>query len=281
LTGHLPKVDGNDACWILERGLECSGVECPGSPSRRKGIMLKVLCLLLGLFACLEITNFTGSWAQLRWLSDQELVKAAVLYNYRGAYSSLAELKIYYSSFEPAVYYWTDLTGEAGSQFWNKFFGLKLFQVRLPDAVVMVTSDGEARFSRACSENRWCSPEIPPDRPVLGVVGTVQDGPPAYDIATKFSVRWADGSGDVFVSGHCFAAFSSSKKPALEISAPFNRGIIKIDGFGYRLVAIKDVRSASSYASLKISETDFRQSQTCDDAVRVGWPNVGGVNWKR
>jgi hypothetical protein len=237
--------------------------------------------LLLGLFVCFEAANFTGfSWTRLRRLSDEELINAAIQYNYPRIYSNFAEFKADYSSFHPEVYYWADLTGEAGNQFWNKFLGFKLFNVRLPDAVVVVASNGIARFSRRCSENRWCSPTIAPDHPRLGIVGTVQDGPPNYDPAKDFVVQWVDGSeGSVFISGHCFAAFSQSRKPALRISGKNKGDVITIGNeYGYRLVAIKEW---AGYSSLKISEVEFARSKTCDDAVRAAWPNVGGASWKR
>lgn len=232
--------------------------------------------MLLALFVCFETANFTGfSWTRLRWLSNQELIDAAIRYNYPGIYSNVAELKADYSTFSPDVEYWTDLTGEAGDQFLNKFVGFKLFDVRLPDAVVVVASDGVARFSRS-------SPTIAPDRPVLGIVGTVQDGPPNYEAANEFSVRWVDGSeGSVFISGHCFAALSESQKPVLKITGSNKQDAIAIgDKYGYQLVAIPDIKSAA-YASVKISEQEFKQSQTCDKAIRAAWPNVGGASWKR
>lgn len=202
--------------------------------------------------------------------------------NYPRVYANLAEFKADYSAFNPEVHYWADLTGEAGNQFFNKFVGFKMFNVRLPDAVVVIASNGVARFSRRCSENRWFSPTVAPDHPVLGVVGTVQDGPPNYDIAEQFSVGWIDGSeGSVFISGHCFAAFSQSQKPVLRITGTSVNDTITIgDEYGYRLVAIPDIKRAA-YGSLKISEQEFRQSQTCDKAVRASWPNVGGASWKR
>jgi hypothetical protein len=237
--------------------------------------------LLLGLFAVVEAANFTGfSWMHLRRLSDAELIDAAIQRNYPGI-SNQAELKRYYSSFEPEVTYWSDLTGQAGSQLLNKLVGLKLFQVRLPDAVVIVASDGKPRSSQPCGENKWCSPEVPPDHPMLGIVGTVQDGPPDYPAARQFTVRWEGSDGTVFVSGHCFAAFSTSPRPVLRISAPFNQHVITIgEGFGYRLVVIKDIKRAG-YSSGKITEQEFEQSRTCDEKVRAAWPNVGGASWKR
>jgi hypothetical protein len=154
--------------------------------------------------------------------------------------------------------------------------------VRLPDAVVIVASNGIARFSRRCGANRWCSPTIAPDHPVLGIVGTVQDGPPNYEVAKEFSVKWIEGSeGTTFVAGHCFAAVSRSKRPVLRIAAPNPDDAITIrDEYGYRLIAIMDVKRGG-YGSQKISEQEFRRSETCDKAVKASWPNAGGASWKR
>jgi hypothetical protein len=251
--------------------------------SERGDLGMKIRYVLLGLFACFEAANFSGfSWTRLQRLSDEELINVAIRYNYPDVYADLKEFKADYASFNPEVHYWTDLTGEAGSLFWNKFFGFKWFNVRLPDAVVVVTANGFAQFSRGCSENRWCSPTFLPDHPVLGIVGTVQDGPPNYEAAREFSVRWVDGSeGSVFISGHCFAALSHSQKPVLRISVPFNHAIITIGNeYGYRLIAIKDIKQAS-YSRIKIAEQEFARSQDCDPAVRAAWPNVGGASWKR
>lgn len=244
---------------------------------------MKIRYVLLGLLACFEIANFTGfSWVYIRRLSDEELITSAINYHYGNVYPTLAEFKADYSAFQPAVYYWTDLTGEAGNQLFNKLIGWKMFNVRLPDAVVVVSANGVARLSRPCGDNRRCSPTVPPDQPILGIVGTVQDGPPNYDTAKRFSVRWVDGSeGSVFVSGHCFAAVSRSPKPVLKITgASVDDSVTIGDAYGYRLIAIPDIKRAG-YGSLRISEQDFKRSQGCDKAVRAAWPNVGGASWKR
>lgn len=249
----------------------------------RRSLKSRTLLLsLVGLFAAFEAANFTGfSLSQLRRPSDAELISAAIQYRYRGTYSNSADLKRYYSSFDPEVYYWQDLTGEAGSQFLNKLFGFKQFQIRLPDAVVVVSADAKALFSRTCCENRLCGPAVLPDHTVLGIVGTVQEGPPNYEVANNLSVTWEDSIGTVLVSGHCFAAFSSAPHAVLRISAPFNTRIIRIgDEYGYRLVAITDVKRGS-FKSMNISDQGFVRSQTCDEAARAAWPNVGGDLWKR
>ena len=227
------------------------------------------------MFVCFEFANLTGfSWARLRRLSDEELINAALRHQYADVYSNLAEFKADYSSYSPEVYYWTDLTGEAGSLFWNKFFGYTLFNVRLPEAVVIVASNGIAQFSRRCSANRRCSPTIAPDHPKLGIVGTVRGGPPGYAAAKAFSVRWVDGSeGSVFISGHCFAAFSQSPKPALRISAAGEvDGLTIGDQYGYRLIDIPDINYAG-YGSLRIPEREFAQLRACDKAVRAVTPS--------
>ena len=244
--------------------------------------MLRAGYLLLALLICFEAANFTGfSWTRLRRLTDEELIDAAIRYDYPNIYSNLAEFKADYSAFNPEVHYWNDLTGEAGSQFWNKLFGLKLFNIRLPDAVVIVASDGIARFSRRCSENSFCSPAIAPDHPRSGIVGTVQYGPPRYEVAQDLSIQWVDGSeGSVYISGNCFAAFSQSQRPALRIGAKDKGDIIVADQYGYRLVAAY-VGEHEYYASMKITEQEFVRSQSCDRVARDAWPNVGGASWKR
>jgi hypothetical protein len=237
--------------------------------------------LLLGLLLCFEAANLTGfSWTRLRRLSDEELINAAISYDYPDIYSNLAELRADYSVFSPEVHYWHDLTGEAGNLLFNKLLGSKHFEIRLPDAVVVVASDGIARFSRKCGENAWCSPTIAPDHPRLGIVGKVQNIPPGYEPATQFSVRWVNGSeGSVIVSGNCFAAFSRSLQPVLRISAAGDdEGLTIRDQYGYRLINIPDIRRAG-YGSLKVSEGEFSRLQACDRAVQAITP--GGTWWQQ
>jgi len=238
--------------------------------------------LLAGLFLCFEAANFTGfSWTRLQRPSDEELINSAIQSNYPYIYSNLAELKADYSSFNPEVYYWTDLTGEVGKPVIGKLFGFKHFQVRLPDAAVTVASNGTFRLSRRCSENSWCRPTIAPDRRVLGIVGTVQDGSANGKAAKEFSVQWVDGSeGTVFISGSCFAAFSQSRKPALRIAAAGdtkNDGLIINDAFGYRLITIPDINHAA-YGTIKIPEREFTRLRACDRSVQA--LTSGGERWQ-
>ena len=244
---------------------------------------MKLRYLLLGLLLCFEAANFTGfSWTHLRRLSDEELINAAIQSNYPEIYSSLAELKADYSSFNPEIYYWSDLTGEIGTPIIGKLFGFKHFQVRLPDAAVTVASDGSFRRSRRCNENSWCRPTIAPDRRVLGIVGTVQDGSPNGKAAKEFSVQWVDGSkGTVFISGPCFAAFSQSQKPALRISAADDGksdGLIVNDAFGYPLINIPDINHAA-YSTIKIPEREFTRLRACDRSVQA--LTSGGEWWQQ
>jgi hypothetical protein len=242
---------------------------------------LKARYVLLGLFLCFEAANFTGfSWTRLRRLSDEELINSAIQSNYPGIYSNLAELKADYPSFNPEVYYWTDLTGEIGKPL-GKLFGFKHFQVRLPDAAVTVASDGTFRLSRRCSENSWCRPTIAPAFPLLGIVGTVQDGSPNDKAAKDFAVQWVDGSqGTVFISGPCFAAFSQSRKPALRITAAGdakNDSLTINDAYGYRLINVPDINHAA-YSSLKIPEREFTRLRACDRSVQA--LTSGGEQWQ-
>lgn len=244
---------------------------------------VKIRHLLLAACLAFEVANMIGfSWTRLRRVSNDELVEAAIRYRYGGVYSGAAALRAEYAAFDPEVYYWGDLTGEAGNQFLNKLFGFKLFQVKLPDAVVIVSVDGVAKWSRNCGDNSWCAATVAPDRPVLGIVGTVQDGPPDYAVATGFALHWSNGSdGDTFTSGHCFSALSHSPSAVLSVSGPREGDVVTIGGrHGYYLVVIMDIKRAA-YGLLQITEQEFRRSQTCDKTVRAAWPNAGGVSWKR
>ena len=243
---------------------------------------MKVRYVLLGLLLCFEAANFTGfSWTRLRRLSDEELINAAIQFNYPDIYSSLAEFKADYSRFNPEVYYWTDLTGEVAKPVIGKLFGFKHFQVRLPDAAVTVASNGTFRLSRRCSENSWCRPTIAPDHPVLGILGTVQDGSANGKTAKEFSVQWVDGSqGTVFISGPCFAAFSQSRKPALRIIAPGDRendSLLINEAYGYRLINIPDINHAG-YSATKIPEREFTQLRACDRSVQA--LTSAGQSWQ-
>lgn len=253
--------------------------------------MFKVRYALLGVFLFYEIANFTGfSWNRFQWVPKGEIIDSAIRYNYPDIYSNLDDLKKDYSTFQPEISYWKDWTGEAGTMFWNKFFGMRDYQVRLPDAVVIVEADGKARFSRNCGDNWFCSPQIIPDHPKLGIVGTVQYGAPNYETAKDFSIRWINGSkGKVFISGHCFSAFSTSEKPTLEISSPGKKTLTIEGRYGYGLSAVflTDKAEAETKgfwqgaSAMKIPESEFLKSQSCDQAVRKAWPNVGGFAWKR
>lgn len=234
---------------------------------------MKLRYLLLGLLLCFEAANFTGfSWTRLRRLSDEELINAAIQFNYPEVYSNLAELKADYSAFNPEIYYWNDLTGEIGTPIIGKLFGFKRFQVRLPDAAVTVASDGSFRRSRRCSENSWCRPTIAPDRRVLGIVGTVQDGSANDKAAKEFSVEWVDGAhGTVVISGPCFVAISQSPKPALRIIAPGDTksdNFVINDAFGYRLINVPDINHAA-YSATKIPEREFTRLRACDRSVQA------------
>jgi hypothetical protein len=243
---------------------------------------LKVRYVLLGLLLCFEAANFTGfSWTHLRRLSDEELINAAIQFNYPEIYSNLAEFKADYSSFNPEVYYWIDLTGEIAKPVIGKLFGFKHFQIRLPDAAITVAANGTFRLSRRCSENAWCRPTIVPDRPLLGIVGTVQDGSANGKAAKNFSVEWVDGSkGTVFISGPCFAAFSQSRKPALRIIAPGGRendSLTIDDTYGYRLINVPDINH-DAYSTIRIPEQEFTRLRACDRTVQAS--TSGGQEWQ-
>ncbi len=240
------------------------------------------LCIVLLFF---EACNFSGfSWSRVGWVPEGEIINVAIRYNYPDIYSNQADLKRDYSSFTPQISYWKDWTGENGNMVMNKLFGMRDYQVRLPDAVVIVDANGKARYSRSFVDEST----MIPNHPKLGIVGTVQYAETDHPVARDFSIRWVNGStGKVFISGHCFSAFSESEKPALEISAPDRQPLTIEKEYGYRLAVIFLTKTSDVHgwyqgpSSMKIPETIFLKSQTCDTAVRKEWPNVGGYAWKR
>ena len=243
----------------------------------------KFSVLLAVLILCCEAANFSGfSWTRLTIVSQSEIINSAIKYNYPDIYSGADDLRKDYSSFTPQISYWGNWVGDE-THVLNKLLGIKHYEVRLPDAVVVTDVDGNALFSRSCSDNSWCSPLVAPDHPILGIVGTVQYGAPNYEIANDFSVHWTtETQGKVLTYEHCFSAFNGgSKNPSLTIRAA-GRDPITIDGrFGYYLMAFTFDEKGTYYGTMKISESEFLKSQSCSKEARRAWPNVGGFAWKR
>ena len=245
--------------------------------------MRRVIFLLLFLpLLVYGAGNLTGfSWKRLEYVSQQEIIDAAVRYSYPDIYSGIQEMQVDYSRFNPEVRYWGSWSWQVDNGLLEKLFGLTRYQVRMPEEIVMVTVDGRADFSRGdsdCPGDGGCPP-ISPDNPEQGIVGTVQLGGPTYEVAKNFSVQWQDQEkGDVLASGHCFSAYINSPTNRSLIVSPEGAHSTTIrKGYGFYLVAI----TSDAYGSMRISRAAFLKSKSCSNEARAAWPNVGGWAWKR
>ena len=238
-----------------------------------------VLFLLLSIY---EAANLTGySWQRRQVVPEQELIDAAIRYSYPGIYADAQELRRDYSTFRPEVRYWGSWTWSVENGVFEKLLGLTNYQVRLPEDIVMVSKDGVAQFSRgdtSCAGDGEC-PITPPDRPERGIVGTVQEGPPDYATSSDFTLAWKDqDSGQLFKSGHCFAAsIVTADSTQLRIKLADGGEHTVRTGYGYYLVSVR----SDGQARMRISKAMFEQSRNCSDEARQAWPNVGGSAWKR
>jgi hypothetical protein len=244
-----------------------------------------------------ELANLTGfSWQRMHVVSDRELIDKAINRAYHDIYKNAAELKADYSHFEPKVRYWGSWYWEMDSDLWDKLLGFTRYQVLLPDTVVILDVAGKPLFTRSPTEcgfgDRGC-PDVLPDNPEQGIVGTLQLGPPYYQpaLAEDIAIEWDGEVADdmktwglktkdkTYIKDHCFSAYIKSSKPyKLKVTAKRQEMVTINQGYGFYLVSIKE---PNVYGLMRISKEVFLRSQHCDEGVRQEWPNVGGGGWVR
>lgn len=278
---------------IIVRGLflfPITGIEKGWDIAKSKYFLSFLLVIPLFIY---ELGNLTGfSWTRFKYVSETEIVDAAVRHSYPNIYANLKEMQTDYSKFEPQVRYWGSWSWQVDNGLLEKIFGLTRYQVRMPEEIVMVNVDGKADFSRGdsdCLGDSGCS-LTPPDNPEQGIVGTVQLGGPSYEVTNDFSVEWdGEKSNDmttwgnknkenILTSGHCFSAYIKSPQLyKLTVSPKGAESKTIQQGYGFYLVAI----TSDAYSAMRISKAEFLKSKSCDENVRKEWPNVGGYAWKR
>ncbi len=243
----------------------------------------RLFSLLIFIFlAIYEAGNLTGfSWERFEYVPENEIVDAAVRYEFgEDVYANFEEMQRDYSKFTPQVRYWGSWTWRSENSVLDKLLGFEMYQVKMPEGIVLVTVDGKGHkmFSEDCQDHDC--PVIPPDNPEQGIVGTLQLGRPTFEITNRFKIRWdgkADGS--VFISGHCFSAYTQSPANERLVVTPAAGEPFTIrKGYGFYLVA---AYTDGTYASMRISKAEFLKSKTCSKEAREAWPNVGGGFWKR
>ena len=92
--------------------------------------MRRVIFLLLFLpLLVYEAGNLTGfSWKRLEYVSQQEIIDAAVRYSYPDIYSGIQEMQVDYSRFNPEVRYWGSWSWQVDNGLLEKLFGLTRYQ---------------------------------------------------------------------------------------------------------------------------------------------------------
>lgn len=247
--------------------------------------------LFVVMLTIYEVGNLTGfSWKHCKYISEAEIIDAAVRYSYHNLYFSLNDMQEDYSNFKPDVRYWGSWSIRVNNGLLEKLFGLTRFQVRMPEEIVMVTVDGKAIFSRPddCIEGGECQTIIP-DNPEQGFIGTVQLGAPNYEVSNDFSIEWNGENntnletwGDIrkdniLIFGHCFSAYIKSPKLYKLVVSPEGAPRKSIrPRYGFYLVAI----NSDGYKVRRISKAQFLKAKSCSKQVLASWPSMGGW-WKR
>jgi hypothetical protein len=205
---------------------------------------------------------------------NERLIRSAIQYAYPSVYDHLSDLRKDYPGFTPRIRRWSDNL--------VFLFGEGLYAVQMPEEEVLITADGTVKTTRTCgSEGADCD-LVPPAKPELGVVGTVQLGDHDYATAENLEITWEGTPGYVYVVGHCFAAFKASAEPLrLSLSVPGYKPIVIQNVFGTRLVAATVDPRSNYYSSMRIPRPMFVDSKACAAQARAAWPNVGGWAWKR
>lgn len=235
-----------------------------------------------------EAGNLTGfSWARVRYVSDRELIDHAIAKAYPGIYGDLADLQVDYPDFAPEVRFWGTWHRGISDSIWERALGFASYEVKLPDAVVRLDTDGQARTSLACI-NHNCAITAPA-HPAFGIIATVQRDAPDYALAPEFRAYWDNGaSDDVTKSGHCVSAYSQANPPvAFVIDSPDAKPLAIQPRFGFYLVAArlapqdsKD-RAKGFYETRRITREQFLAWRSCAAADRADWPDFAGSWWKR
>jgi hypothetical protein len=202
------------------------------------------------------------------------MIESAIRGAYPSIYTNLGDLRKDYPNFTPRVRRWSDDL--------SFLFGAGDYAVRLPEEEVIVAPNGQVKTTRKCGSLEAECELVVPELPELGVVGTVQLGPPGYEPAQDLRVTWDGGSGYVFTRGHCFAALKAAKEPLRLSISIAGRDPVVIEGrYGHLLVAVTETKEGHYYANMRISKEAFLTSNTCASEARAAWPNVGGWAWKR
>lgn len=146
------------------------------------------------------------SWQELGRADRRHMIDAAVAFAYPGAYSNLDQLHHDYAHFRPEVSYWDGWDYQGSVDALDKLLGNTEYQIRLPDLVVVADVHGQPLSYFSLDEEQ----QVAPDRPVLGLVGEIQDLREAAPVDEQLRLRWTHPQFAVAeVHDDCFSAYSA------------------------------------------------------------------------
>ncbi|MDC7827081.1 hypothetical protein PQS90_18150 [Pseudomonas sp. BLCC-B13] len=230
---------------------------------RRYGLSL-LLCVAVLLWELGALYGF--SWQQLGRADRGQMVDAAVAFAYPEAYADLDELRNDYAHFRPEVLYW----GSRNDQIIDvadKLLGRTEYQIRLPDLVVVADIHGQPLYHFPLDEEQ----QVIPDRPILGLIGDIQDLREAAPVNETLGLRWSNPQyGEAEIHDNCFSALSPlSREQHLELTSSGAEPLRMGRPLGYYRVQVQlgqwDGRPSNSATSRqRISRAEFlRERQAC------------------
>ncbi|WP_137973595.1 hypothetical protein [Pseudomonas sp. F(2018)] len=226
--------------------------------------------LLCGAFVVWELGTLYGfSWQHLGRADRRQMVDAAVAFAYPETYRDLVELRRDYAHFRPEVSYWDNWDYEGSTDVLDKLLGDTHYQIRLPDLVVVANVHGQPLRQFALSMEQQ---PVAPDRPVLGLIGEIQDLREAAPVEEELRLRWSTPQlGEAEIHGKCFSAYNTQPRhQSLELTssgaAPLELG----QPLGYYQVLVqlsqRDGQPYNYAIRQRITRAEFlRQRQACRD----------------
>jgi hypothetical protein len=232
-----------------------------------------------------EAGNLTGfSWERFRYVSDAELIDAAIKAFYQPAYSNLDELRADYPGYTPEIRYWGAWNLEYQNALLHKLVGYTRYQVRLPQSTAIVNTAGKVVSIQGCDTDP-CPPVVLPAHPEFGVIGTVEIAP-SYDDVTYFEARWSSGTTDVFQAGNCFSTYKEGiEKDTLTVRHDGAHPLTIRTLFGYFRIGVQlnpamPNRTAGGYRQHRITKAEFLKWQSCSQEARDEWPDLDAQRGK-
>jgi len=234
-----------------------------GAPALRRYGLSLLLCVTVLLWQLGALYGF--SWQQLGRADRGQMLDAAVAFAYPEAYADLDELRSDYAHFRPEVLYWGSRNDQI-IEVMDKLLGRTEYQIRLPDLMVIADIHGRPLYHFPPDEEQ----QVIPDRPILGLVGDIQDLREAAPVNETLGLRWSNPQyGEAEIHDNCFSAFSPlSREQHLELTSSGAEPLRMGRPLGYFRVQVqlgqRDGGPSNSASRQRISYAEFLQErQAC------------------